>query len=150
MTAPLQNRDFLAGLMFVALGAFGLWLARDLAIGTGDAMETGYFPRMICVLLVGSGALVSGVALVRPGAKLESWHWRPLILITLSTVAFAVLLKPLGYVVTVIATVLLAGFAGHAPRLLPLVALAGAIVVVTAGLFVFALRMPIPLWPTVF
>jgi hypothetical protein len=149
MTASLRSKDFLAGLMFVALGAFGLWLGRDLEIGSSAAMETGYFPRMICLLLVGAGALVSAIALAKPGEPVESWHWRPFILISLSAIAFAVLLKPLGFVLAVLVAVLLAGFARRAPRLLPLVALACVLVVVTAGLFVFALRMPIPLWPTV-
>jgi putative tricarboxylic transport membrane protein len=148
MISSLQSKDFLAGLMFVALGAFGLWLGRDLAVGTSDAMETGYFPRMICLLLMGTGALVSAVALVQPGEPAEAWHWRPLILITLATVAFAALLKPLGFVLAVLVAVLLSGFARRAPRFVPLVALAVALVVVTAGLFVFALRMPIPLWPS--
>ena len=149
MTAALQSKDFLSGLMFVALGLFGLWLTADLEIGTSDAMATGYFPRMICILLAGVGVVVAAVALFTSGAPAEAWHWRPFLIVSLATVAFAVLLKPLGFVVTVLVTVVLPGFAGRAPRLLPLLALACAIVVVTAGLFVFALRIPLPLWPTV-
>jgi hypothetical protein len=149
MTSSLRSKDFLAGLLFIGLGLFGLWLARDLESGTSAAMETGYFPRMICILLVLTGAAISAIALLAPGERAGGWHWRPLLLISISTLAFAFLLKPLGLVAAVVATTLLAGLAGRGPRLLPLAALAVVLVLATTGLFVLALRIPIPLWPTV-
>jgi hypothetical protein len=150
MLSRFLSKDFLAGLMFAGLGLFGLWLAWDLEVGTSDAMATGYFPRMICFLMIGTGAAVSVVALLKPGEPVPPIHWRPLALITLACAGFAVLFKPLGLVVTVIAAVLLAGFAGRGQRVLPLLTLGAALVLVTAGVFVYALRMPIPLWPTIF
>jgi len=150
MTSSLATKDFLSGVLFIALGLFGLWLARDLEIGTSSAMETGYFPRMICILLILTGAVVSTIALFRPGERAGGWHWRPLILISVATLAFALLLKPLGLVAAVVSTTLLAGYAGRGQRLLPLAILSLMLVLATVGLFVLALGMPISLWPTVF
>lgn len=144
------NKDFLAGLVFVGIGLFGFWLARNLESGTASDMATGYFPRMMCGLLVALGAVLAGVALVTGGEKPDGWHWRQLILVSLSAIGFALLLKPLGFVLTIFATVLLATLAGGGLRVVPLLMLSTALVVFNVGLFVLALRMPIPLWPSLF
>src|SRR5262245_64287531 len=60
-TAVLQmlvRRDVLAGLMFVGVALFGLWLSRDYPIGTALRMGTGYVPRLLCWILLGLGAVV--------------------------------------------------------------------------------------------
>ena len=54
----LARKDVLAGLMFMAVAAFGLWLSRDYPIGTALRMGTGYVPRLLCWILLGLGAVV--------------------------------------------------------------------------------------------
>jgi putative tricarboxylic transport membrane protein len=54
----LARRDVLAGLMFVGVALFGLWLSRDYPIGTALRMGTGYVPRLLCWILLGLGAVV--------------------------------------------------------------------------------------------
>ena len=59
------TRNILAGLMFVAFGLLGLWLARDLDGGTASDMGPGYFPQIVCILLVLLGVALSATDLVR-------------------------------------------------------------------------------------
>jgi putative tricarboxylic transport membrane protein len=54
----LTRRDVLAGLMFVGVALFGLWLSRDYPIGTALRMGTGYVPRLLCWILLGLGSVV--------------------------------------------------------------------------------------------
>ncbi len=54
----LARKNVLAGLLFVAVAALGLWLSRDYPIGTALRMGTGYVPRLLCWLLLGLGAIV--------------------------------------------------------------------------------------------
>src|SRR5262245_23581691 len=54
----LARRDVLAGLMFVGVALFGLWLSRDYPIGTALRMGTGYVPRLLCWILLGLGVVV--------------------------------------------------------------------------------------------
>jgi putative tricarboxylic transport membrane protein len=54
----LARRDVLAGLMFVGVALFGLWLSRDYPIGTALRMGTGYVPRLLCWVLLGLGVVV--------------------------------------------------------------------------------------------
>ena len=54
----LARKNVLAGLLFIAVGALGLWLSRDYPIGTALRMGTGYVPRLLCWLLLGLGVII--------------------------------------------------------------------------------------------
>ncbi len=54
----LARKNVLAGLMFIAIAALGLWVSRDYPIGTALRMGTGYVPRLLCWILMGLGAVV--------------------------------------------------------------------------------------------
>ena len=83
------------------------------------------------------------------GEAPEGWAWRPLLLVTASALAFAVLLRPLGLVATLAVTIVLASAAGTLLRPLALALLVATLIAVNVGIFVIALKMPIPLWPPV-
>jgi hypothetical protein len=144
------TKNFLAGFLFIAFGAFGMWLARDLDAGTASDMGPGYFPRVICVLLIALGGALSASDLVQKPERPEGWAWRPLLLVTASAFSFAILLTPLGFIGTLAATTILASAAGTLLRPLALATLVAVLIAVNLGIFVAALKMPIPLWPSVF
>ena len=144
------TKDFLAGLLFVAFGLLGLWLGRALEAGTASAMEAGYFPRLVCGLLIAIGALLAVVSMFRAGEIPERGAWRPFFFVIVSSLAFALLLKPLGLVLTLFATTGLARFAAGGIRPVPLLLLCLVLIAAVVGIFVFALRIVIPLWPAGF
>jgi hypothetical protein len=144
------TKNFLAGLMFITFGLLGLSLSMPLDNGTLSDMGPGYFPRAISALMVLLGAALSATDLLEDGEAVEGWAWKPLVLITLSSIAFAVLLKPVGLVGALAATTMLASAAGTLLRPLALAILVAIMVVANVGIFVFALHMPIPLWPAIF
>ena len=141
------SKDFLAGVMFMAFGGAGLWLGRGLDMGTPSAMGAGYFPAVISLILLVLGTVLAAIAFMRAGEHPAGWDWRAFAFVILSSMAFAVLLKPLGLVVTLVVTVLLASFAGRLLGPLSMLLLAAALVIVNVGIFVLALGMPIALWP---
>src|SRR5262245_1575143 len=128
------SKDFLAGILYIAFGLLGLWLARDLETGTASAMEAGYFPRLVCILLIALGVVLAGTALLRPGEAPERGKWRPFIFVTLSSLAFALLLRPLGLVLTLAISTVLARFAGGQMRLLALLMLCLILIVANVGI----------------
>jgi hypothetical protein len=147
MSRMFASKDFLAGGLYMAFGLLGLWLGRTLDAGTASAMEAGYFPRLVCALLVAIGAALAAMSLFRAGEIPERARWRPLVFVTLSCLAFALLLHPLGLVPTMLVSILLASFAGGHIRPIPFVLLCLVLVVAIVGIFVLALRIQIPLWP---
>jgi hypothetical protein len=147
MSRVFVSKDFLAGSLYMAFGLLGLWLGRNLEVGTASAMEAGYFPRLVCALLIAVGAALSATALMRAGEIPERGKWRPFVFVTLSCVAFALLLHPLGLVPTLVVTILLACLAGGSIRPLPFLLLCLVLIIATIGTFVVGLRIVIPLWP---
>jgi hypothetical protein len=147
MSRVFASKDFLAGGLYMAFGLLGLWLGRTLDAGTASAMEAGYFPRLVCALLIAVGAALAATALWRAGEAPERGRWRPLVFVTLSCLAFAFLLHPLGLVLTLLISILLACLAGGNIRPLPFLLLCLVLIVANVGIFVLALRIQIALWP---
>jgi hypothetical protein len=147
MGRVFASKDFLAGSLYMAFGLLGLWLGRSLETGTVSAMEAGYFPRLVCALLIAVGAALAAMSLTRAGETPERGRWRPFVFVTVSCLAFALLLKPLGLVLTLLISILLACIAGGRPRLVPFLLLSLVLIVANVGIFVIALRIAIPLWP---
>lgn len=147
MSRAFASKDFLAGVVYIAFGLLGLLLARKLEIGTASEMSAGYFPRLVCILLLAVGAALAVSALFQSGETPEHGKWRPFVFVTVSCLAFALLLRPLGFVMTLLLSVVIARFAGGNLRATGVLLLAAILIVANVGIFVIALRIPIPLWP---
>ena len=88
----LVRKDVLAGLLFIAIGVFGLWASRDYPIGTALRMSMGYVPRLLCWVLLGLGSLVlvQGLRAAGEGAAFaEARYWRAIVFVPASLVVFA-------------------------------------------------------------
>ena len=148
----LARKNVLAGLLFIAVAALGLWLSRDYPIGTALRMGTGYVPRLLCWLLLGLGAIVLVQGLreaqdARPLSSADVSALRPVIFVTASLVIFGLSIERLGLVVSI---VLLIGVGAVAARVLrPLETLAAALVLIILswGIFILGLGLTIPVWP---
>jgi hypothetical protein len=150
MGRVFATKDFLAGVMFVAFGLLGLWLGRNLAAGNAAAMDAGYFPRLVCGLLIAVGGVLAAISMFREGETIESGRWRPFVFITAASLAFALLLRPLGLVLTLAISIVLARFATGGVRPFPLALLCLTLIAAIIGIFVIALKIVIPLWPAAF
>ena len=148
----LARKDVLAGLLFIGVAVFGLWLSRDYPIGTALRMGTGYVPRLLCWLLFGLGVvvLVQGLREAQDSRALSSADvsaWRPLVFVTASLVIFGLSIERLGLVISIL---LLIGVGAVAARgLRPLETLAAALVLILLswGIFILGLGLTIRPWP---
>lgn len=142
----LQNRDFLAGLLFVAVGAGGFAVALSYPFGTLQQMGPGFFPRVLGVILVGFG-LVTLVRGLRSGERVEgAWGWWPLAVITAALVAFGWLMERVGLVPSLVVLVVASAFAGREFRWGEVVLLAVAMCLLAVAIFVWGLGLPYPLF----
>ncbi len=143
----LASQDLVAGLLIAAFGLGALWLGRDWPTGTLAAVQSGFFPRMLGLLLVLSGAITAGRGLLSADSGLSAWAWRPLIGVTVAVLAFAAALESLGLVAAVLLLVGLGNLAGQPLRLLPLLLLGGALAFGCIALFVWGLGLPLQVLP---
>ena len=145
----LSRADVLAGLLFMAVAALGLWISHDYPVGTALRMGTGYVPRLLCWLLFGLGAaiLVNGLRERTSPLQSSAMAWRAVVAVTLGLVAFGLSIERLGLV---LAIVLLTGIGALATRALrPLeTAIAGAVLILLSwAIFIWGLGLTIPVWP---
>jgi hypothetical protein len=90
-------QDFWCGVFFAALGALGLYLARDYPIGTALNMGPGYFPMWLSGIMILFGLAIGGLSLRREGtdadlAELREWGFRPWLVLPATLATYAVLM----------------------------------------------------------
>jgi hypothetical protein len=141
-----NNRDLIAGLLFIVLGGLAAVLARDYPFGTTMRMGPGYFPTVLGVILLlfGVTVLVRGL---RSGEKVKGeWGWKPLVLVTLSIVLFGALLDRVGMIPACVATLVAAAAAGREFRLKEVLILAVVMTAFSVVVFLWGLKLPYPLF----
>jgi len=140
-----NNRDFIAGLLFIVLGGLAVALARDYPFGTTMRMGPGYFPTVLggILLLFGVYVLARGV---RSGDQVKGeWGWKPLALIALSIVLFGLLLDRVGMVPATVVTLVIAAAAGREFRWKEVLLLALVMTAFSVAVFLYGLKLPYPL-----
>ena len=106
------SKDFLSGLMFIAFGLAALYFGRKLAMGTAVRMGPGYVPHMLAYIMLGLGFLITVVAMVTTSEPAEAPKWRPITLVTIGIVVFALLFERAGLFPALVALILIASAGG--------------------------------------
>ena len=146
----LARKNVLAGLMFIAIAALGLWVSRDYPIGTALRMSTGYVPRLLCWILMGLGAAVLVQGLREKDAPPERTSWRqlmPIVVVTTSLVAFAFAIEQLGLVLSILLLVGIGAIAARDIRIWETLVAALVLVALSWVIFILGLGLTIPVWP---
>ncbi|CAO3354707.1 tripartite tricarboxylate transporter TctB family protein [Azospirillum palustre] len=140
-------QDLAAGLLLAAIALGGLWLARSWEAGSLAMMQAGFFPRLICYLLLVSGLATMFRALTADAPAALAWAWRPSVAITVAVVAFAALLDKLGLVLAILALIGIGGLAGRPLRPGPFTALWATLASACVAIFSWGLGLPLQIWP---
>lgn len=96
------GQDAMTGLLFAAIGIAGLWIGWNYPMGTPQKPGTGVLPAMLCAILIVVGCFITLRAFLRGDAAITGIDWRATSLLTLSTVAFGLLIDHLGLALTMI------------------------------------------------
>ena len=142
-----DNKDFLAGLLFILIGASAVVFARDYPMGSAMRMGPGYFPTILggILFLLGVYVMVRGI---HSGAKVKGeWGWKPLALITLSIVLFGFLMDRLGMIPALAVMFFVSALAGREFRFKEVLILTVLMSAFAVGVFVYGLKLPFQLFP---
>jgi putative tricarboxylic transport membrane protein len=139
--------DFWCGILFIAVGIAFMVLAYGYRIGTPARMGPGFFPIVLGGILAALGLSLSIPALIRDGVPLPRLGLRPLLAVLVAIVVFALLLQPLGFVLSAVVLVLIGGFADPELRRVESVGLALLLTAFSVAIFVVLLGLPFNLWP---
>lgn len=147
MIDKLKSSDFGAGVLFTAIGLFGLILSAKLTVGTASRMGPGYLPRAFAVMVAALGLVLIIRAMRKGTAELTAPKLRPFVAILGAIAAFGLSIERLGLVIAVLALVLVASLGS--PDLTKRGAFSAAITLALTSylLFVRLLDLTIPVWP---
>ena len=154
-----SQKDFWAGLMFMAVGIAFAWGSTNYNIGEGARMGPGYFPLMLGILLAILGLVITFTALVvqtENGDKVGAIAWRPLGFIIGANILFGVLLAGVprfgipafGLIVAIYGLTFVAALAGDEYDTKEVAILATILAVGSYLAFVVLLKLQFPVWPS--
>ena len=146
----LLRPDVLSGLMFVGMGALGLFLARGLDVGTAVQMGTAYVPRLVCFALIGLGAVILIGGLMQTGARPvgagEPISWRSMALVPLAVFSFGFSIERIGLVLSILLAVAIASTAAAGQKPLAVAIAAVSLALMCTAIFVWGLGLPFSIW----
>lgn len=151
--------DFYSGLMFLGTGIAFAWGATNYNIGDAARMGPGYFPFMLGILMALVGVAVTLAALgegTSDEVKIGKWAWRPLFYVIAGNVVFGILLAGVpgfrlpafGMVAGIYALTFVASMAQAGWKFKPTLVLATVLAIGSYLVFVLALKLQFPVWPT--
>jgi hypothetical protein len=157
-------KDFWGGVMFIVIGALFAVVAKGVkfgdsvliagyAMGTPARMGPAFFPFWLGMILIVFGLIiaVNGYRTKGgPDSAFPRFHWRAIAYVLGSVILFGVILKPVGMLLAGMALVIVSsvGNPDKSPMRTTLI-LAVGLVVFCALVFVWGLKLPIPLCPDV-
>ena len=154
-----SQKDFFAGLMFMAVGGAFAWGATNYTVGQAARMGPGYFPLMLGIVLALLGAFILFESLVvdtEDGEKIGSFAWKPLGFIIGANVAFGILLAGLpslgvpamGLIVGIFALVFIASLAGDEFVFKEALILSIILSILSYLAFIKLLKLQFQVWPS--
>jgi len=145
-----SERDFWAGLMFVVVGIAFAWGALSYRFGGSAEPGPGFFPLGLGALLAALGAVILFASLTvetPSGETIGPIAWRPLLCVVAAVAAFGWALPQLGMFVALPLLVVVASFGGSEFRWGEVLANAAVLTLSSWAIFVWGLRLNIPLRP---
>lgn len=145
----INQKDFWAGVLFLAFGAFFVGEGTHYNFGTASRMGPGYFPTMLGMLLMllGLAVALGGMSANAARETLERFSWPTLAFILGPVVLFGLLLETLGLVLSLLMLVGLSSYASHEFSVKGALRNAAFLIVLCVLVFIYALGLQFPLWP---
>jgi hypothetical protein len=147
LVRPRSAQDYFGGVAMMGLALFALWASSDLQGMHGFSFGAGTAPRMFGVLLLLLGGAVAGVGLMTDGPELQTYNWRGPLFVSLAILCFALSIRPLGLVISGLASFLIAALGTHETRWIETLIVGVCLTVACAFLFPYVLGLPMPLFP---
>lgn len=141
-------KDFWSGVMFLAFAAVALFTARAYSLGTAGHMGPGYFPMLLGGVLAAIAVVLIGRSLVIEGENVSRIALLPLAVIIVGVCLFGLLIEWMGLLISLMVVTAVTAFASRESKPVETLALAVVLAAFALGVFVYALQLPLPIWPS--
>lgn len=137
----------MAALFLLLVCAVALWQALTLPIGSLNAIGPGMMPAALSLILAALSVILLVDSFKEDGPEMTAPSLRGIVFILGAFIAFGLAVRPLGLAVAGPLAVVLSGFATSETRFWETLLFGLGMTALCAGLFKFALGLPIPLAP---
>jgi hypothetical protein len=103
---PHNQKDFFAGLMFIAFGAAGYYFAQEYPFGSTTRMGPGYFPTVLSLLLLGIGVVCSLRAFRGNVDAIDTIFIKKTVAVIVPVIVFGAIVKGAGLVPATVVVVI--------------------------------------------
>jgi len=147
-----NSRDFVAGLVFIAIGIAALIGASEYPLGTVRSIGPGYYPILVGIALALLGAAIAFKGL-KPSTGPESTPdegglaLRPLVFVVAAVVAFGLLVRPFGLAAAIVALIVISSLAGRDFNIVRVTLLCIGMTVLAWLVFIYVLGLNMSMWP---
>ena len=142
-------QDFYGGLALMGIALFALWASSDLQGMRGFSFGPGTAPRMFAYLLLALGAGVAITGFFVEGPPLQRYGIRGPVFVTLSILAFAVAIRPLGLIISAFVSFIIAAMGSDETQWVQTIIVGICLTLGCALLFPYALGLPLDLFPRI-
>lgn len=146
LKAFLNSKDFLTGLIVIAIAGVFAWGIPSLPLGTAFQMGPGYFPLVLVILLVVVGVIIMLNGLRSQAEAVEPLPWWTIATIALPVVFFGATVRGLGLAPSLSIAVFVTTFAHRPFHPGKALLLTAAIVAFCSVVFLWGLDLPLPLY----
>jgi hypothetical protein len=141
-----NNKDFLAGLLLIAVGGGGFYMALDYPFGSALRMGPGYFPRVLAGILIAFGVFVMIRGILAAERVKGRWGWKPLAFITVALVAFGWIMDKYGFIPALVVLFIISTLGGHEFKWKEVAVLTVVMIAFAVAVFIYGLGLPYQLW----
>jgi putative tricarboxylic transport membrane protein len=157
-------KNFWGGVLFAAIGGAFVVIAKGVklgdsvllagyAMGTPARMGPAFFPFWLGLILFLLGVLIAVMGFREkggPDAAFPQYHWKPILYVLGAVVLFGLILKPVGMLLAGFLVVFISSM-GNPEKFhtRDVIVLGTALVIFCALVFVWGLKLPIPLCPDI-
>jgi hypothetical protein len=145
-----KPKDFFLGLIFLGIAIWLVVHSYEYDFGTARQMGPGYLPWVLGVALGAFGVVLMGGSFLGAHEPAESLGLNPMLLVLGGVALFALLIRPAGLIVSILALVGVSGFAYRQRKVLPLILYGIALAVGCVLVFPVMLGQQIPILGTWF
>ena len=152
-------KDFWGGVLFAVIGLFFALVAYGIkplgipgySMGVPARMGPAFFPFYLGMLLFILGVIIAVGGFRHTGTEehFPRFHWKPILYVLGAVLLFGIILKPAGMLLSGILLVIIAGFGSAHFSLKRSLILSVVLVIFCALVFVWGLKLPIPLCPNI-
>jgi Tripartite tricarboxylate transporter TctB family len=137
-----NNRDFLAGLVYIGTGMAGWWMALDYPFGSALRMGPGYFPIVLSGMMIAFGIAVLLMGVKNNEKVKGNWSIRAMIILPLAAVLFGILMEEVGFIPALAVLIPAAAASGREFKWLEVVLLTIGLIILSLGIFIWGLGLP--------